>query len=401
VAIQAKLLLHNRGDSHEASWTLSHGESGDATLRQGTLREAAAEIGDHALSVFIPSIDCLFTTAELPKGRRQQLLRALPYALEDRLIDDVEQLHCALGQQDKDGLWSVCVIAHQVLQDWLERLRQEGLQPQSMAPDVLLLPTEENTWHGLVENDLVYMRIASDGGFVCTPDALAKLLSSEFIAITPPEAIHISGKLIGLPEDLNESTEVLIEASDTSIRDYLPLQIPAPTINLLQGPYTPERRFNKYLRPWYPAVALTGLLVMLAFSNSILEYQDLRQRNEQLDTQMLQVFKRMFPQAQKVRNPYQRMQSELRKMGAGSEQYLFTEILADIAPIAQKTKGLYVEQLRYNQGRIEVLLEMPDLEALERFKQRLSDATPWEIELKSANASGKKVQGRLLIRGAS
>lgn len=401
MAIQAKLLLHGRGDSHEASWILIHGEGGDSTLRQGTLKEAATEIGDHTLSVFIPSIDCLFTTAELPKGRRQQLLRALPYAIEDRLIEDVDKLHCALGRQDAAGLWSVCVVAHQVLQDWLELLNQEGLQPQSMAPDILLLPTEENTWYGLVNSDLAYIRSAGDAGFVCAPDSLAQMLAAQFIAATTPQTLRISGKHIELPEDLNECTSVVIEPSDTVLSDYLPTQISAPAINLLQGPYTPERRLNKYLRPWYSAVALTGLLILTGFANGVLEYQDLRHRNEQLNTQMMQVFKRMFPQTKQVRNPYQRMQSELRKMGAGSEQYLFTEILADIAPIAQKTKGLYVEQLRYNQGRIEVLLEMPDLEALENFKQRLNDDTPWEIELKSANASGKKVQGRLLIRGAS
>ncbi len=401
MAIQAKLLLHGRGDSHEASWTLIHGEAGDATLRQGTLKQAAAEIGDHALSVFIPSIDCLFTSTDLPKGRRQQLLRALPYALEDGLIDDVDQLHCALGQQDTEGQWSVCVIAHQVLHDWLERLNQEGLQPQSMAPDVLLLPAEENTWHGLVDEGLVYIRNGNASGFVCAPDSLAQLLAAQFNTATPPDTLRMTGILIALPEELNEYTKVEIEPSGTALSDYLPLQASAPAINLLQGPYTPERRLNKYLRPWYPALALTGLLIAFGFTNGILEYRDLKQQNEQINAQMMQVFKRTFPQAKQVRNPYQRMQSELRKLGAGSEQYLFTEILADIAPIAQKTKGLYVEQLRYNQGRIEVLLEMPDLEALENFKQRLNADTPWEIELKSANASGKKVQGRLLIRGAS
>ena len=48
-------------------------------------------------------------------------------------------------------------------------------------------------------------------------------------------------------------------------------------------------------------------------------------------------------------------------------------------------------------GQMEILLETPDLQSLENLKNRLSDAVPWNVELKSANSSENKVQGRILI----
>ena len=37
----------------------------------------------------VPAQDVLLTTAELPKLSRQRLMLALPFALEEQLIDDV------------------------------------------------------------------------------------------------------------------------------------------------------------------------------------------------------------------------------------------------------------------------------------------------------------------------
>jgi hypothetical protein len=50
---------------------------------------------------------------------------------------------------------------------------------------------------------------------------------------------------------------------------------------------------------------------------------------------------------------------------------------------------------------MEILLETPDLQSLEDLKNRISTAVPWEVELKSAQSTENKVQGRILIFGKS
>ena len=48
-------------------------------------------------------------------------------------------------------------------------------------------------------------------------------------------------------------------------------------------------------------------------------------------------------------------------------------------------------------GQMELLLDLPDLKTLEKLKNQLNEATFWQVEIKSANSSDNKVQGRLLI----
>ena len=72
-------------------------------------------------------------------------------------------------------------------------------------------------------------------------------------------------------------------------------------------------------------------------------------------------------------------------------------MLAKVAPVFANSKGVTAQHLRFQTGQMEILLETPDLQSLEALKNRLSDAVPWEVELKSANSTENKVQGRILI----
>ncbi len=70
----------------------------------------------------------------LPGRKRTLWARAVPYALEDQLIDDIEALHFALGQTpDGDGL-PVATVDHHVLRGWLETCAQAGLMPVAVIP---------------------------------------------------------------------------------------------------------------------------------------------------------------------------------------------------------------------------------------------------------------------------
>ena len=62
---------------------------------QGQLLETSLEkLPDYkgALVVLLPSTDILLSTAKIPSRRRQQVLQALPYSLEEQLIEAPEQL---------------------------------------------------------------------------------------------------------------------------------------------------------------------------------------------------------------------------------------------------------------------------------------------------------------------
>jgi general secretion pathway protein L len=68
----------------------------------------------------------------------------VPYALEEHLAADIEELHFAIGKRAGDSLRApVAVVARALLQEWLTTLRAAGLEPSAIYADSDLLP--ENT----------------------------------------------------------------------------------------------------------------------------------------------------------------------------------------------------------------------------------------------------------------
>ena len=51
-----------------------------------------------------------------------KLAAALPFALEEFLADDVDELHFAPGTRRSNGRVPVCVVNRQLMSDWLSRI---------------------------------------------------------------------------------------------------------------------------------------------------------------------------------------------------------------------------------------------------------------------------------------
>jgi general secretion pathway protein L len=142
---------------------------------------------------------------------------------------------------------------------------------------------------------------------------------------------------------------------------------------------------------------MAAVLLILILTSNIMEYVSLSRQNQAIQDQISALYQQLFPGSKNVHNPYQRMQSEMRRLqGTGSENS-FSEMLVTIAPVARSINKLDVRQLRYQQGKMEILVVLPSLQDLEQFKIKLAENTRWNIELRSADASGNQVQGRLLI----
>ena len=88
----------------------------------GPLSEATRDVGGRAVIVLVPATTVLTTTVDIPIRGGSRLQTALPFALEEHLADDVENLHFASGTRRDSGLLPVAVVAHTYMQDWLEQL---------------------------------------------------------------------------------------------------------------------------------------------------------------------------------------------------------------------------------------------------------------------------------------
>ena len=385
-----------------ACW-IRAGEADDR-LHCGTLADAGRVLQGVSPVVYVPGETILLTEVELPRGRRAQLLAALPYALEDQLIDDVERLHFVLGSHQGDGRWQAAVVDRACMETWLAVLGAAGITPDNLLPDTLLPPLQPGAWTLACEDERIVLRMGRLDGLISHAAMFPLLLKKALADRDCPQRLLAIGCEAAREAFAAACPEAEIEtvapaSSETAVLNTLLPRAEPVDLNLLQGPYSPRSQLAAVVRPWLPAAGLLGLLLVLGLVGLVGEYRGLQQQSARLDAQMKTVFRQTFPEVKRVVNPRTQMRHRLATLrgSEGDSGPGFTHMLARLAPIVRKHPRVEVTHLRYANGRMEIRLVTPDIKTLDALREDLARATEWQIELKSANASGDRVDGRIVI----
>src|SRR5579871_154926 len=99
--------------------------------QSGPLSLAAARTAGRMICVLVPGTDVLVAEPELPTKAGTKLQQLVPYALEEQLADDIDDLHFAIGKRPPDSTRTpVAVVTRALMDQWLEALKSNGLEPE-------------------------------------------------------------------------------------------------------------------------------------------------------------------------------------------------------------------------------------------------------------------------------
>src|ERR1700739_932861 len=109
--------------------------------QSGPLSLAAARSAGRRICVLVPGTDVLVAEPELPTKAGTKLQQLVPYALEEQLADDIDDLHSAIGKRPAESTRTpVAVVTRALMDQWLTALKSAGLEPDAMYADSDLLP---------------------------------------------------------------------------------------------------------------------------------------------------------------------------------------------------------------------------------------------------------------------
>ena len=402
------LLLHADG---RLSWRLP----GQAT-RHGGPEDAAGDLSGRSCRVFVPGSEILLAEVKLPTQNRQRLLQAVPFALEEQLGEDPEELHFALGRRHPDtGALAVAVVARRTLDGWLERLRQAGVQVQALLPDLLALPWQPDCWQIAIERGLARVRTGPTSGFAIELDALAPMLGlalGEAGQAGAPGRIEIT--VFQGADDTDQAPDLSglvtdgIEIEQSHVEGDL-LGLLAGTrqdefaIDLLQGPYNRREQLGRHLRPWLGVAGLAAAWLLVLAIGQIVEYRQLGRELEANRARIHEVYQAVFPGGRKqndytiYRSQMKRELDRLRTRGNGGD---FLGLL-HLAGQALREHHVELQGSRYRDGALDLELRAGDLASLDRLKQTLAGHAGLEVELQNATSRDGRVEGRLRLRSRS
>ncbi len=373
----------------------------DAPPQQGTPDELATQSGGAPLLLAAPGEAVILTQAVLPGRNRAARLKAIPFALEDYLAEDVEELHFATANLLADPT-PVAVMRRAVMQDWLDACTQAGLKLQAVIPDPLLLPYEEGAWSLLLDDGRAVVRSGRWQGFAIDQDDLELLLN---LALTeagepPPQYLQVWGgeqlELTGLNIEVRRS-DAPVAALAVLAAGYNP----ATVIDLLQGPYGSQTQWNEQLRPWRLAAALAGIWLLLQGVLQWDEYRQLQREQTRLTAAMQQVYKEAAPDAQKLVNPRVQMENRLRELrGTNATAITFLELLYRGGQTLQSLPGVTLRSMRYKENQLDFDLEGANLEIFDQLKRRLGELAGLETQVRTTKREDK-VESQVVLKKAA
>jgi general secretion pathway protein L len=403
------LLRLPRAGTELATWLVVDARGAPLSPPQsGPLALAAARIPGRRVCVLVGGADVLLAEPEVPVKAGAKLQQLVPYALEEHLAENIEDLHFAVGKRSAESTRvPVAVVTRALLDEWLSIVRGAGIEPDAVYADSELLPQNPGQAVALLEADTVSVRPPGGAPVTLPADALSEALE---IARGGAEVSGTGGRGLilytGAPEWHQHSAQV--EAARPyfdGIRVQLlaggPLalfaqQLPSTgAINLLQGAYAPVSSRGLGFKAWRVAAILLAGLIGLHVAGKAAELQLLKRHERQLDASIRDTFRGSMHTEASASEARRLMERRIAG-GRGAGEGLLPALQALVQARAT-APGTSVQSLNFHGGALEMKLSAPDATSLDRLSQTLR-SNGWQADLTGGTNSGSSYEGRIQMR---
>ena len=402
------LLRLPRDPGHAPSWLIVDARGAAVGPPQsGPLNLAAPRVAGRHVCVLVPGTDVLLAEPELPLKAGVKPQQLVPYALEEQLADDIDELHFAVGKRTADSMRvPVAVVARSLMSEWLATLSAAGITPDSVYADSDLLPENPGQSVALLEEDAIYVRPPGASVVTLPADALDQAL--EIAASSADTASGARGLILytGAAEWQRHAPQVeAVRAHFDGIKIQLltggPLalfaqQLPgAKPINLLQGDYAPKSARAVGWQAWRVAAALLAGLVALHVIGRGVQLSLIKSREHKVDAQLRETFQRLMPGT-----PYgidARRQLEQHLAAARGAATGLLPALQALAEARASVPGTNLESVNFKNGGTEMKLLSPDATSLDHLSQALR-SNGWQADLRGGTNNAQGYEGRIELR---
>jgi general secretion pathway protein L len=343
------------------------------------------------------------------------LARAVPFALEEQLTEDIDQLVFALGKRRAGGGTPVAVLSRGVLQSWLSDLSAAGITPAAIYADMSLLPLNPGQSVLWLEHGRLSVRrpgklpfaveLAPVTEAMIVAGVIADPLAADAASHTMESAI-----LYATREDwavVQDEIEILADRF-ASLKIQLLPDGPLPwlarslegtdAVNLLQGEFAPASTGTGW-RKWRTAGALAAGLLVVHVAADAFQLRQAKHESAALDAQIAQLFSTSMP-AVEMKDARRQMQARLdriRHSGPGPQHFLRT--LQALSEAISASPNTTIDSMSYRQDLLEMKVTAPSLSALSQLTQRVGKEG-LAAEIQSSTPVGTGVEAHLQVRTA-
>jgi general secretion pathway protein L len=416
------VVIRLHAEDHTVEWVLA---DSNGTLRgrmaTGNLEQAAVEIGERAVIVLVPALDVLTTTVNIPARSSARIRTALPFALEEDLADDVDELHFASGTKQENGRLPVAIVAREKMDAWLERLREAGIEPAIMTPVNHGVAKIPGTSSIVVDDQTIMFNDGGDTNFVMqnvkpsdvlvmagqlgddplSEDAEEDRKASGHVVIfcTPEQDERLSHDWIALRHEMHS---VDVNLLPDGVLPKLAVAVAAGHgVNLLQGNYGKKTEYAALLRPWRVAASLLLALAIVGVAMKGVAYNQLLDEQAALKAQFAAEYGQIRPDDNReVIDPEGMVDSLRRSLGTSSGPQVFLPSLRELGAALAANSAVKLESISYRAGVIDLRLTAPNVATLDSVQKAVSASGRFQASIQRTDQVADQIDGRIQIKEA-
>ncbi|MBE0484234.1 MAG: hypothetical protein IBX52_12115 [Bacterioplanes sp.] len=377
---------------YQPSQPLSEWASTVPDLSDATLILSARHYSTHWLS--------------LPGVSARHLNKALPFALEEYLVDDLSKyVICAAGQVQKRV--RAYVVASDLIEQLLEQCELHHVRVKALFAETQLLPNQplllrqDDGW--LIRMDGCFEGWVPDNALTPVCESLFAEQEQGQLTVAAPTVDQANlVKTTLLSSYPNAFTDIAIDVTQgNEWRQQTELKT---LTTLLQGPFhVVAPQTSSRLSVFKSVMALAASVVVVMTTQLWIAQQQIKQQEIQVRAQSAALYQQLFP-GERIRFLERQFRDKLRD-GGDTPQVGFVPLVHQTAKTLADNdlqKNITLDSLRFNDRQQEIILEVraSNLQALQAFRQAL-EQVGLVAEISSASNDDKGVKGRMRVGGAA
>lgn len=408
-------ILSLRGD--EVFWARV-GIGDEQSLSDSAVRErlaAALASDDHNIVFAVPGADVRLFDLEVTREEKRHIEQALPFALEERLSEDINDLHFSRVALD-DESFAVAVVAKQRMERWRDQLNAvfpnvslDAEPPErtvtlrlaervTWIPEQLLLPWNPGEWLVCLLGDSAMLRFGRCAG-TCIERSLLDTLLVSLASEQVPDRVLIYG------DDETADRAAIPDGSDYAVEwrrgGFLTAAMlrdaTTPVPNLDQGQFAPSLPFARWWSLWRGIAAALVAAAMLHLVTGWVHLQRLEDANLALRAETETVYRSLNPKGV-MQDPERQLRRQLDTLKGGGSAGSFLQLLEPLAQQVSSEDGAVLGSMNYSgsSGEIRVTLLAGDFNQVERIRTALVERGV-RASLDNSSRSGQGVRARLRL----
>lgn len=405
------LIIHLQNpDDHEFSYVNLSGNKASGAWKRGNWGEVSRMAQRDGVILLIPTRDVLLIKTTLITSNSRHLKQALPYALEESLVEDPALQHFVWqARKGLLGTLDVAVIARETLKSWMALLKKHRIKARTILPDVFALPIAEDE-HAVPtfvqRSGQVLVRTGPMSGFSCSASAMPLIIdgllpekdgnnNAEGDTSTADENLREAWLSTDESADWQQSLTVLREPQSDMLLSESIQQ--GSALNLLSGYQDVSMSsFNQHWKRWRVAAVFAVMTLGILVGIQAMDTLRLQRQLEAEEATNLALFKQVFPEItnlnvrtirSRVKSEIKRLESETGRKDSGKISPL--PYMATVAQTFGKEKNVKITEVRSRRGNLVIRFTSPNAELMDKLGKELGKSLGFDPRIEiSTTAEG-------------